>query len=66
MAAPTPTTLSTIEDRARAVGLNLSQVARKADVNARHLWESRLSDGEVERVEAVLIAHESALVEDGR
>ncbi len=44
----------TIEARARSVGLNLSQLARRADVNARKLWEARLAETELRRIEAVL------------
>ena len=52
MVTHTPTV--NIEDRARSVCMNLSQLARRADVNARKLWEARLADSELLRVEAVL------------
>jgi hypothetical protein len=53
MVTHTPT-VTNIEDRARSAGLNLSQLARRADVSARRIWESRLADADLRRIEAVL------------
>lgn len=53
--SPTPTpTATTIEPRAAAVRMSLSQLARLSAVSARRIWESRLDDAELRRVEAVL------------
>ena len=41
-------------------------LARQADVSYRRIWENRLDRQELDRVERVLIARESAHVEDGQ
>ncbi len=58
--------LVTIEDRASACGLSLARLARQAGIPYRHVFEGNLNGAELEQIEAVLIAHDSALVEDGR
>jgi hypothetical protein len=64
MAAMSPTLTHTVEDRASAVGLSLARLARQADVSYRRVFENRLDREELDRVERILVAHESAIVGD--
>lgn len=65
MAAMVSHTLAAnLEGRATEVGLSLARLARLSDVGYRRLWENNLAREELDRVEAVLRAHEMAVDKD--
>jgi hypothetical protein len=64
--SPTLTDTARLEDRAVRLGVSVSRLCRLADVSVRRFWENRADRDELDRVERVVSAHESALVEASR